>query len=61
MAENLASGDYAAGGKFGDIAPSAKGGIASRAMLVGTEVMTVELEMAVDPTVGGEKSLGVTR
>jgi hypothetical protein len=30
-------------------------------MLVGTEVMTVELEVVVDPTVGGEKSLGVTR
>jgi hypothetical protein len=48
-------------GNLADIAPCAKGGIASCTMLVGTEVMTVELEMVVDPTVVGEKSLGVTR
>ena len=46
---------------FGDLAPRAKGSIASRTMLVGTEVMTAELEMVVDPTVGGEKALRVTR
>ena len=49
------------GGNFGDVAPCAKGGIASRTMLVGTEVMTAELEVVVDPTVGGEKALRVTR
>jgi hypothetical protein len=30
-------------------------------MLVGTEMMTAELEMVVDPTVGGEETLRVTR
>lgn len=49
------------GGNFGDVVPGAKGGIASRTMLVGTEVMTAELEMVVDPAVGGEKTLRVTR
>jgi hypothetical protein len=34
-----------------------EGGIASRAILVGIEVMTTELEMVVDPTVGGEEAL----
>ena len=49
------------GDNFGDVTPCAKGGIASRTMLVGTEVMTAELEMVVDSTVGGEKALRVTR
>jgi hypothetical protein len=30
-------------------------------MLVGTEVMTAELEMVVDPAVSGEETLRVTR
>jgi hypothetical protein len=30
-------------------------------MLVGTEMMTAELEMVVDLTVGGEETLRVTR
>jgi hypothetical protein len=30
-------------------------------MLVGTEVMTAELEVVVDAAVGGEKALRVTR
>ena len=30
-------------------------------MLVGSEVMTAELEMVVDPAVGGEETLRVTR
>jgi len=44
-----------------DVAPGAKGGIASRTMLAGTDVMTVELEVVVDPAVGGEKALRMTR
>jgi hypothetical protein len=36
----------------GDVTPCAKCGIASRTMLVGTEVMAAELEMVVDPAVG---------
>jgi hypothetical protein len=46
---------------FGNIVPRTEGGIASRAILVGIEVMTTELEMVVDPTVGGEKALRMTR
>jgi hypothetical protein len=46
---------------FGNIVPCAEGGIASRAILVGIEVITAELEMVVDPTVGGEKALRMTR
>jgi hypothetical protein len=46
------------GRNFGDVAPRAKGGIASRTMLVGTEVMTVELEMVVDPFPCGEHRRG---
>jgi len=30
-------------------------------MLIGVEAMTAELEMIVDPTVGGEETLRVTR
>ena len=41
--------------------PCAKRGIASRAMLVGTEVMAAELEVVVDPAVSGKKALRVTR
>jgi hypothetical protein len=36
----------------GDVTPCAKCGIASRTMLVGTEVMTTELEMVVDRAMG---------
>ena len=54
-------GRLCSGGNIGDIAPCAKGGIASRTMLIGTEVMTAEPEVVVDPTVGGEKALRVTR
>ena len=46
---------------IGNIVPHAEGGIASRAILVGIEVMTTELEMVVDPTVGGEEALRMTR
>ena len=46
---------------FGNIVPRAEGGGASRAVLVGIEVMTTELEMVVDPTVGGEEALRMTR
>ena len=46
---------------FGHIVPRAEGGIASRAILVGIEVMTTELEMVVDPTVGGEETRRMTR
>jgi len=50
MAENSNSEGYAADAVPGT--PCAKCGIASRTMLVGTEVMTAELEMVVDPAVG---------
>ena len=46
---------------FGNIVPRAQGGIASRVILLGIEVMTTELEMVVDPTVGGEEALRVPR
>ena len=46
---------------FGNIVPRAEGGTASRAILVGIEVMTTELEMVVDPTVGGEEALRMPR
>src|SRR5262245_56305762 len=46
---------------FGNLVPRAERGIASRAILVGIEVMTTELEMVVDPTVGGEETLRMTR
>ena len=46
---------------FGKIVPCAEGGTASRAILVGIEVMTAELEMVADPTVGGEEALRITR
>jgi hypothetical protein len=48
------------GRNFGDLAPCAKGNTASRTMLVGTEAMTAELEVVMDP-VGGEKALRLTR
>ena len=57
----MAALELCCGCTFGDIAPCAKGGIASCAMLVGTKVMTAELEVVVDPAVGGEKSLRMTR
>jgi hypothetical protein len=41
--------------------PCAKRGIASRAMLVGTEVMSAKLEVVVDPAMGGEETLRVMR
>jgi hypothetical protein len=47
--------------RTGDVTPCAKGGIASRTMLIGAEVVTTELEMVVDPAVGGEETLRVTR
>ena len=42
---------------FGHIVPRAEGGIASRAILVGIELMTTELEMVV----GGEETRRMTR
>jgi hypothetical protein len=38
----------------------AKGGIASRAVLVGTDVMAAKLEVVVDLAVGGEEALRMT-
>ena len=46
---------------LGKIVPRTEGGTASRAILVGIEVMTAELEVVVDLTVGGEKALRMTR
>jgi hypothetical protein len=45
----------------GDVAPFAKGGVASRAVLIGTEVMAAKLEVVVDLAVGGEEALRMTR
>ena len=44
----------------GDVVPRAKGGIASRTMLVGVEAMTAELELVVDPAMGGEGLVRIT-
>ena len=49
------------GRNFGDVAPRAKVGIASRTMLVGAKAMTAELEVVVDPAMGGEKALRMAR
>jgi hypothetical protein len=49
------------GRNFGDVAPHAKGGIASRTMLVCAKAMTAELEVVVDPAMGGEKALRMAR
>ena len=46
---------------FGNLVPCAEYGIASLTILVGIEVMTTELEMVMDPTVGGEEALRMTR
>ena len=59
--ETDGAGTPVRGRNFGDLRPPAKGGIASRAMLVGTEVMAAELEVVVDPAVSGKKALRVTR
>lgn len=48
-------------GKLGSIVRRAERGIASRAILIGIKVMTTELEMVMDPTVGGEEALRMTR
>jgi hypothetical protein len=61
MGKTSSAGCQAAGGNFGNIVPCAEGSIASGAILVGIEVMTTELEMVVDPTVGGEETLRVMR
>jgi hypothetical protein len=50
------------GRNFGDVAPRAKGGIASCTMLVGAKAMTAAgLEVVVDPAMGGEKALRMAR
>jgi hypothetical protein len=49
------------GRNFANVAPCAKGGIASLTLLVGTEVMAAKLEVVMDPAVGGKKVLRVTR
>jgi hypothetical protein len=48
-------------GNFADVAPCAKGDIASGTILVCTEAMTAKLEVVVDPAVGGKKALRMTR
>jgi hypothetical protein len=45
------------GRNFGDVAPRAKGSIASRTMLVGAKAMTAALEVVADPAMGGKKAL----
>jgi hypothetical protein len=49
------------GRNFGDVTPRTRGGVASRAMLVGIEVMAAKLEVVMDPAVNGKKALRVTR
>ncbi len=45
----------------GHIAPSAERGAAGLAVLVGGQAVTTELEVVVDPAMGGEESLCMTR
>jgi hypothetical protein len=52
---------YIAGATPATVTPCAKRGIASRAMLVGTEVMSAKLEVVVDPAIGGEETLRMMR
>ena len=54
MAENAAL-EVMPRGNFGDVVAKSEGSIAGRTMLVGAELMTAELEKAVDPATGVEK------
>jgi hypothetical protein len=49
------------GRNLADVVPCAKGGIASRTILVGTEVMAAKLEVVMDPAMSGKKALRMTR
>ena len=42
---------------FGDVEPGTNSSTAICTMLVGTEVMTMELEVVLDATVSGEKAI----
>ena len=44
-----------------NLVPCPKGKITSGTILVGGEMVTVELEMTVDSTMGRKKTLGTTR
>jgi hypothetical protein len=46
-------------GNTSRIAPGEEGAITSSSVLTGREAMTAELEVVVDPSVGGEKLLGL--
>ena len=48
-------------GDADNLAPGAEGIIAGVTMLSGGEAMAAELEVVVDPTMGGEETLRVTR
>ena len=61
MADNSNCGGLCCRRSTGDVTPCAKGGIASRPMVIGADVMTAELEMVVDPAVSGEEALRVPR
>ncbi len=43
----------------GHFAPSTEGSVACGAALVGGQAMATELEVVVDPAVGGQETLGV--
>jgi len=48
-------------GNAGEIAPSAKGGVARGTVLGGGEAVKAELKVIVDPAMGGEEALCVAR
>jgi hypothetical protein len=49
------------GSRTGDIAPGPKRVVTSGAMLFGSEAVTAELEVVVDPAMGGEEALRMAR
>ncbi len=48
-------------GNFGDLAPGAKGMVTSSAVFGCSETVTAELEVVVDPAMGGKKALRMAR
>jgi hypothetical protein len=45
-------------GGSGDVVPNVEGLGASRSMITGSQAMTVQLKMVLDPAVDGEEMLG---
>jgi len=54
---------WASGGghKHGNFAPGLESTVSGRAMLIGSLAVTTELEVIVDPAVGGQEALGMAR